>query len=174
MERFCPTCGALVQGDGEFCPSCGGKLSTAVNLEKPNTSQTSAGGSMPASTNTNRTNQSSNYSQMPNYPQNFNSGNTSSSQGGMTVGQWVLTIFLSGLGIIGIILLFVWAFSNDTDPVKKNYARAMLIWEAIALGLVILFYGGLCMCGLSLSNIFRDTYGGFLDDLDYASLFIGL
>ncbi|MBQ8172041.1 MAG: hypothetical protein IJZ95_08640 [Oscillospiraceae bacterium] len=58
----------------------------------------------------------------------------------MTVGEWVLTIFLSGLGIIGLVLLFVWGFGNDTPIAKKNYARAMLIWQAIAIGLVIIMY----------------------------------
>ena len=181
MERFCPTCGSLVQGDGDFCPSCGSKLSGAVNLEKPITSQPSTGGSMPDTSSSNQsnlnnqTNQSSNYSQMPNYPQNFNSGSINRPSDEMTVGQWALTIFLSGLGIIGIILLFIWAFGADTNPSKKNYARAMLIWEAIALGLVILFYGGLCICGMSLSNILGGSSSIF-DDMNYytSTLFIGM
>lgn len=179
MERFCPTCGSLVQGDGDFCPSCGAKLGGAVNLEKPITSQSSTGGSMPEATSnnlnnqSNMSNQSSNYSQMPNYPQNFNSGNYSAPSDEMSVGQWVLTIFLSGLGIIGIILLFVWAFSSDTNTAKRNYARAMLIWEAIALGVVIIIYGGLCACGMSLGNMF----GGYgYDNLNYytSTLFMGM
>lgn len=49
----------------------------------------------------------------------------------------MLTIFLSGLGSVGIVLLFVWGFSNDTPIAKKNYARAMLIFQAIALVLTV-------------------------------------
>ncbi len=179
MERFCPTCGSLVQGDGDFCPSCGAKLGGAVNLEKPITSQPTTGGSMPDTSSSNlnnQSNQSSNYSQMPNYPQNFNSGNYSAPAEEMSVGQWVLTIFLSGLGIIGIILLFVWAFGSDNNTARKNYARAMLIWEAIALGLIIIIYGGLCMCGMSLGNMFGGSYSDIYDNLNYytSTLFMGM
>ena len=57
----------------------------------------------------------------------------------MTLGQWVGTILLTQcLGIISIILLFVWAFSDSTPTSKKNYCRAMLIFEAIMIGVVIL------------------------------------
>ena len=72
----------------------------------------------------------------------------------MTVGEWVLTIFLSGLGMIGLVLLFVWGFSNDTPTPKKNYARAMLIWQAIAVGIVIILYIFLfAIMGLAMTEI---------------------
>ncbi len=57
----------------------------------------------------------------------------------MTTGQWVLTIFLSGLGIIGLILMFVWAFGGDEYPSRKTYAKAMLIWMLVAVIISALF-----------------------------------
>ncbi len=73
----------------------------------------------------------------------------------MTVGEWVLTIFLSGLGVIGLVLLFVWGFGNDTPTAKKNYARAMLIWQAIAVGIVILMYVLIfAILGLTMSELY--------------------
>lgn len=57
----------------------------------------------------------------------------------MGVGSWVGTILLTTcLGVISLILLLVWAFSNDVPIAKKNYCRAMLIVELIGVGLCIL------------------------------------
>lgn len=158
MERFCNKCGSLVSGDGVFCPNCGEKLDSAVDLGKPsapvsdvmpmaptasNTTgtygTTNTTGTYGATNTTNTTGVGSYQGQIPSYGQPVVQV-TPVNNTEMTVGQWVLTIFLSGLGIIGLILLFVWAFGSDTPTSKKNYARAMLIWQAIAVGLVILFY----------------------------------
>ncbi len=57
----------------------------------------------------------------------------------MTIGQWVLTIFLSQLSIVGLILLFVWAFGERKYPSRKNFARAMLIWSLVGVIIFALF-----------------------------------
>lgn len=149
MERFCDKCGSLVSGDGGFCPSCGAAMSSVfdnnqngVNLTKGSMPSTSDPFPTPVPTMVNSGNNNyqgqSNYSQ-PNYSQPIYPQNNYYAQNQeMTLGQWVLTIFLSGLGMIGIILLFVWAFSGNTPTSKKNYARAMLIFQGIALVLSFL------------------------------------
>lgn len=144
MERFCEKCGTLVQGDGKFCPSCGAPLDSAVDLGKP--AAPTAPSTEPMQSTPANSYASPNSAQMPSYPQSYNSGVTQERTENMTVGQWALTIFLSSLGIIGIILLFVWGFSNDTPQPKKNYARGMLIITAIMIGVVIVFYIGLFAC----------------------------
>lgn len=100
--------------------------------------------------------QSPNYAQMPNYPQTSNVGNNATVQE-MTVGQWVGTILLGNcLGIISLILLFVWAFGDTPQP-KKNYARANLIIQAVALGLyIILMIGTIACTGSILGADFWD------------------
>tara|TARA_Y100000748_G_C15203226_1_gene374356 strand:- start:143 stop:367 length:225 start_codon:yes stop_codon:yes gene_type:complete len=57
----------------------------------------------------------------------------------MTTGQWMLTTFLSYLPIAGLILLFIWAFGSGHHPSKSSWAKAMLIWQAIFLGLTIIY-----------------------------------
>jgi len=58
----------------------------------------------------------------------------------VSVGDWVLTIFISGLPLIGLIMLFVWGFGSDTPVNKANWAKATLIWYAIGIVFVIIFF----------------------------------
>lgn len=131
MERFCDKCGSLVSGEGDYCPTCGARIRGAVDLRKreteryPEQPQQSGYGA-------------GNSSAMPAYPQSYNTNSARSVE--MGVGEWALTIFLASLGIIGVILLFIWAFGDAPQP-KKNYARAMLIFWAAAVGLIILGLG---------------------------------
>lgn len=173
MERFCNKCGSLVNGDGVFCPNCGEKLDSAVDLGKPST-QVDVMPTAPVSSNTfgsttnttNTTNNTTGYQgQMPNYSQPAYQQPVNM-QGEMTVGQWVLTIFLSGLGIIGLILLFVWAFGNDTPTNKRNYARAMLIWQAISVGLVVILYIGLFACAGAMAGGFEEFFES-MENMEY-------
>ena len=50
-----------------------------------------------------------------------------------SVGSWMLTIFVCGIPVIGVIYLLVLAFGSGTAPSKRNFARAALIWTLIAL-----------------------------------------
>jgi heme/copper-type cytochrome/quinol oxidase subunit 4 len=56
----------------------------------------------------------------------------------ITVGQWLITFLLMAIPIVNIILLFIWAFDSDTNPNKKNFAKAYLIIMAIGFVLAIL------------------------------------
>ena len=58
----------------------------------------------------------------------------------LKVSDWVLTIFLTAIPLVGLILLFVWAFSSETHPSKANWAKATLIWYAIGIILTTLFF----------------------------------
>ncbi len=57
----------------------------------------------------------------------------------VSVGEWVLTIILAILPCVGQILLLVWAFGGETQPTKKNWARAMLIFMLIGIILSVAF-----------------------------------
>ena len=50
-----------------------------------------------------------------------------------STGKWVLTLFLAAIPIINIILMLVWAFGSSTEPSKKNWARATIIWAIIGV-----------------------------------------
>ena len=65
---------------------------------------------------------------------------TSSNQP-IPVGDWVITLLISFIPFIGFIMLFVWGFSAGTNPNKANWAKATLIWAAVGLILMSLFWG---------------------------------
>lgn len=69
-----------------------------------------------------------------------NTGVTESSSQPMSVGDWMLTIFLTAIPIVGIVMLFVWAFGDGTNTSKQNWAKATLIWFGIFIVLYILFF----------------------------------
>ena len=63
----------------------------------------------------------------------------------ITVSDWMLTVFIASLPLVGIIMLFVWAFSNNVPESKANWAKAMLLWSLIVIILVAVFmtiFGG--------------------------------
>ncbi len=51
----------------------------------------------------------------------------------LSVGDWVITILITAIPIVGLIMLFVWAFSSDSNINKANWAKATLIWYAIGI-----------------------------------------
>ncbi len=58
----------------------------------------------------------------------------------ITVGEWFITILITAIPLVGLIMLFVWAFSTGTNPAKGNWAKAMLIWAAIIVVLYIILF----------------------------------
>ena len=58
----------------------------------------------------------------------------------MSFGDWFLTIFLAAIPLVGIVLLFVWAFGSTTNPCKANWAKANLAWAAIAIVIYLIIF----------------------------------
>lgn len=58
----------------------------------------------------------------------------------MSPKDWTLTLFLSSLPVIGLILLFIWAFGSETNPVKMNFAKGALILFAIVIVCYVMIF----------------------------------
>ena len=71
----------------------------------------------------------------------------------MSVGNWFVTILIMAIPVVGLIMLFVWAFGDMAPKNKRNWARAQLIWMLIAFVLVFLFYVTI------FSTLYRGGYG---------------
>ncbi|MFJ8065808.1 hypothetical protein ACIQYS_14355 [Psychrobacillus sp. NPDC096426] len=69
--------------------------------------------------------------------------------GDMSVGEWLITMLIMIIPIVNIVMLFVWGFGSPDK--RRNYARASLIWMAISIVLVIIFYGVIFALIISLN-----------------------
>lgn len=68
----------------------------------------------------------------------------SGQQAPVSVGNWLVTLLLASIPVVGFILLFVWAFGSDADPSKANWAKATLLWMLIGVilaGAFLLLFG---------------------------------
>jgi len=69
----------------------------------------------------------------------------------ISVGEWVITIIIIAIPIVGFIMLFVWGFGSNTQPSKANW-KATLIMIGISIVLSFLFLGSLLGIMGSLMN----------------------
>lgn len=56
----------------------------------------------------------------------------------VSVKDWLITLLILAIPIVGIVMLFVWGFGNGTNANKRNFAKASLIWAAIIFVLYLL------------------------------------
>lgn len=62
--------------------------------------------------------------------------------------EWALNIFLSGIPLIGLILLLIWAFNDSGNIHRKAWAKGMLLIYLIIIIIWILFmfvFGGVAL-----------------------------
>ncbi len=58
----------------------------------------------------------------------------------VTLGDWLITLLIAAIPLVGFIMLFVWAFGSNTNINKANWAKATLIWLAVIVVLNLLFF----------------------------------
>ena len=152
MERRCTKCGSFLTDNDRFCPGCGENAPQEI-------------ASAPAYTAPPQQ-QYGNYNPPPVAPPPYVQNNAPQynpypqQEEEMTVGKWILTLFVTNLGFIGLIFLFIWGF-GDGPKARQNYCKAMLIWTAIGIALVVLFYVFIfAIVGISISE-FADEYSSY-------------
>lgn len=69
----------------------------------------------------------------------------------MSMKDWVVTMIITCIPLVGFVMLFVWGFSDSANPNKKNWARAALIITAVLTVLYVVFgvliFGSMMMAG---------------------------
>lgn len=58
----------------------------------------------------------------------------------MSVKDWIITLLITYIPLVGLIMLLVWAFDSSTHPNKKNFAKASLVWMLIGIVLALIFF----------------------------------
>lgn len=73
----------------------------------------------------------------------------------MSTMDWVITLFISFIPLVGFVMLFVWAFGSNENPNKANWAKATLLWMVIGFTLFIFLWVTV------LAAIFTAYKGGY-------------
>lgn len=58
----------------------------------------------------------------------------------MTTKDWLITLVVMAIPVVGFIMLFVWGFGSGTNENKANFCKAALIMSAIFIVLYMLFF----------------------------------
>ena len=69
------------------------------------------------------------------------SGHEDQKETPISVKDWMVNLLLTYIPFVNLVMLIVWAVSKDIPVSKSNWAKARLIWMAIFIVLVFLFYG---------------------------------
>lgn len=65
---------------------------------------------------------------------------TSINEKPLSVKDWVITLIIVAIPLVGIIMLLVWAFDDNGNVNKKNFAKGSLIVMLIMIVISIIFY----------------------------------
>ena len=71
----------------------------------------------------------------------------------MSVKDWLITLVITAIPIVGLIMLFVWGFGSGTAATKANWAKAVLIFYLIMIVLYFVF-GAAILGGMMASGAF--------------------
>ena len=58
----------------------------------------------------------------------------------LSVKDWLITLVVTAIPLVGLIFLFLWAFGDDTNQNKANWAKAALLFYLILIVVNILFF----------------------------------
>ena len=57
-----------------------------------------------------------------------------------SVKDWAIRIFLASIPLVGLVLLLVWAFGNDGNQERSNWAKGNLLITVIMIALWLLIF----------------------------------
>ena len=70
----------------------------------------------------------------------------------MSTQDWLITLLIYFIPCVNIVMLCIWAFSSTGNLNRRNYARALLVFVAIAI--VLSIFLGITL-GTAISNAFN-------------------
>lgn len=136
---YCNSCGSKLPDGAEFCTNCGAKQG-GKGTTSPNTQRKV---NIPPP-------------QVRRNPSSSGQGNYSQEKAELiTTKEYILMMVLFAIPIVGIVFMFIWGFGSDTPINKKNYARAMLIFMAIAVAISIIIS---VIMGVLTASIMSSVY----------------
>lgn len=73
------------------------------------------------------------------------------------IGRYCLNLIPFAGGLVFFIMLWVWAFSDKYDDTSRSWAKAQLIWMAIAVGLVLLLVILMLALGFTMADVMDEA-----------------
>ena len=155
VKAFCTDCGTELEQGAKFCANCGAIVpisqSEQGHQEEPIQPKAQQQMQAPVSPQQERPMQQHAEMKPPVAPQPLQHSQsqyqsqpqqqytappqggvrTSNSNEALSVFGYVLTMLALAVPIVGIILIFVWAFGANTNLARKNYSRAVLIMALV-------------------------------------------
>ena len=138
---ICPQCGANVADGNRFCSICGAEMPAVQPAAAAPTEQAYSRNTYSAPAPGPRYNYSQ-YTQpqpapqpmpMPQPPADPN-------REPLSVGQFLLTMIVFAIPIVGFIMMLVWSFSSNVNRNRKNFALASFIMWLIGIALSVLIF----------------------------------
>jgi ribosomal protein L40E len=151
MAQFCRSCGSTLEEGAQFCRSCGATAVQPAQASQPMAQPVytpppyAAPYPPPAPQPVPQPAYYGNNVQQTVWPP-------------VGVGEYIGMMLLTGIPLVGLILLISWAFGSQTNPSKRNYARAILIVMLIGVALSILLSATLIPLFANLFDSMQGTY----------------
>lgn len=143
---FCENCGSSLPEGSKFCGGCGAKTEMQPVYAAPQRQ------SAPPHISTVPPPQTLTAASPAARPQTPPAYTPQAGVEPLSVGQYIVTLLLIFIPIVGLILLFKWSFSGTVNLNKKNMARAYLVFFAVWF--VLILVGGGAIMGV-LESIMR-------------------
>lgn len=70
----------------------------------------------------------------------------------LTFGDYLIMMIIMMIPIVNIVMLCMWGFGSDTNPNKKNWAKAQLVMIVIGMILALLLWSAIIAMFVSLST----------------------
>jgi hypothetical protein len=72
------------------------------------------------------------------------------------IGDWLITLIITAIPVLGFIMLLFWAFDKGTNPSKANWAKSRLVVMILVYGI---FFMIISLIGLTaILGLFEEYY----------------
>lgn len=148
----CKNCGAFCADNSTFCDKCGSPLVNEVEYQAVDNAQPATAGYQASQPYNNGQQYYQQPSQNP-YQQPFYTPQAQTDQT-VSVKEWLLTMLVTMIPIVGIVMVFVWAFGDSTKKSKSNFFKAYLVWLLILVAISIVIGILVAALGVSLGSMY--------------------
>ena len=142
MAKYCPQCYVGINPDDRICENCGAVLKEEMIQDEKSLPKAIVISEVNHQPKQEKINQPFDSYQMGEVPEKETIANENKPEKGiavLTLGDWMLTLLLLMIPIVNIVMLIVWSADSNTNPNKRHFAWAQLIFMGIMIVLSIIF-----------------------------------